>query len=390
MPADDPFFPVIEREIQRIARDFKAVQAENKSYADAAVAASHAKLTDELDRIATRLAHGDRWSGMRGGEKKVQTAEDRAFSVYLRRGRDALDYTEIKSLHAATDTSGGYLAPTQFVAELQRAIREASPIRRLARNFVTDKGSISVPKQTNSSVAYWVGELEANRPGTDINFGQTEIPLHELATYIDVSLRLLEDSDLPLDDLIATELGESFAAAESLAWLVGTGIRQPFGVLASPALVTVATGDSVAILPDSLIRLAHAIPATYRRNARWLMSTSTAAAIRLLKDAQNRYLWAESGAAGAGLIPGTPASLLGYPVEIDDSMPSIAANAKPVLFGDFGRAFWVLDKANAGVSILQDPFTMRGSGLIRFHGRKRVGGGLVRPDALAALRIAAS
>lgn len=388
MPADDPLIPVIEREIQRIARDFKTVQAESKSYVDAIVSAATSRLTDDIDRIAVRLAHGDRWATVHGGGgNKVKTEEDRVFAKYLRRGRDALDFNEHKTLHVATDTSGGYLAPTQFVAELQRAIREASPIRRLARNFVTDKGSISVPKQTNSSVAYWVGELEANRPGTDINFGQVEIPLHELATYIDVSLRLLEDSDLPIDELIATELGESFAAAESVAWLTGTGVRQPFGMLASPSLASVPSGDATAILPDALIRLAHAVPAAYRRNGRWLMSTATAAAIRMLKDADNRYLWAENT---AGLLPGVPSSLLGYPVEIDDAMPAIAANARPVLFGDFGRGIWVLDKSKDGVSILQDPFTLRGSGLLRFHGRKRVGGGLVRPDALAVMRVAVS
>lgn len=387
MPADD-LFPEIKAEITRIGRDFKAVQAESQRYTDAMVAAATSRLASDIDLISVRLAQGDRWSGVRGGgEKKVLGEEDRAFAKYLRRGRDSLDSGEIKALHAATDSSGGYIAPPQLVAELQRAIREVSPIRRLARNFVTDKGSISVPKQTNSSVAYWVGELETNRPGTDINFGQVEIPLHELATYIDVSLRLLEDSDLPIDSLIAQDLGETFAAAESLAWLVGTGIRQPFGVLASPALASVPSGDATQITADSLIKLAHAVPATYRRAGRWLMSTSTAAAIRLLKDAQSRYLWADTN---AGLLPGTPASLLGYPIEIDDAMPAIAANAKPILFGDFGRAFWVLDKAKDSVSILQDPFSMRGSGLIRFHGRKRVGGGLVRPDALAALRIAAS
>ena len=255
MPADDPLYSMCERELKRIGTDLRTAAVENKQYVDASIAAVQSKLTDDIDRIAVRLAHGDRWSTVHGGgERKAKTEEDRVFAKYLRRGRDALDFNEHKALHVATDTSGGYLAPTQFVAELQRAIREASPIRRLARNFVTDKGAISVPKQTNSSVAYWVGELEANRPGTDINFGQVEIPLHELATYVDVSLRLLEDSDLPIDDLLAADLGESFAAAESASWLIGNGIRQPFGVLASPGLVTavqtVGPESSISMLPS--------------------------------------------------------------------------------------------------------------------------------------------
>lgn len=43
-----------------------------------------------------------------------------------------------------------------------------------------------------------------------------------------------------------------------------------------------------------------------------------------------------------------------------------------------------------GLSILRDPYTVATEGLVRFHGRRRVGGGVVRPDAFRKLKMATS
>jgi predicted phage gp36 major capsid-like protein len=43
-----------------------------------------------------------------------------------------------------------------------------------------------------------------------------------------------------------------------------------------------------------------------------------------------------------------------------------------------------------GLSTLRDPLAIGTKGLVRFHTRMRVGAGVVRPDALMAVRVAAS
>ena len=158
MPADD-LFPEIKAEITRIGRDFKSVQAESQRYTDAMVAAATSRLASDIDLISVRLAQGDRWNGVRGGEKKVQTAEDRAFSTYLRRGRDVLEAHEIKALTVSSDPAAGYLAPPAFLTELQRALRDASPLRRLGRIVTTNSGGIVTPRQTAGTSAYWAVRL---------------------------------------------------------------------------------------------------------------------------------------------------------------------------------------------------------------------------------------
>ena len=81
-------------------------------------------------------------------------------------------------------------------------------------------------------VSKWVGETET-RPSTDATFGGITIPLHELACYVDVTVRLLEDSAITIETLLAILLGEAFAGAEGQAFLTGSGSKRPLGALMS-------------------------------------------------------------------------------------------------------------------------------------------------------------
>jgi len=69
------------------------------------------------------------------------------------------------------------------------------------------------------------------------------------------------------------------------------------------------------------------------------------AVVRKLVDSQNRPLWQPS------LQDGTPDTLLGYPVFIDNFTATMAANAKSIAFGDFESAFVV--RAVSGGSLLR-------------------------------------
>lgn len=346
----------------------------------------HQDLARDLDRVAAAVRRVHQGERPADDGKREPAPETKAFVQYLIKGADALPELERKALTVSTDPQGGYLAPGDYAQDLIRAIREASPIRRLARTVRTEAGSLFFPKQGGNTTPQWVGEVET-RPESSIDFGGIEIWLHEMATFIDASSRLLEDAKLDVPDIISVDLGESFAACEAQAFLTGNGVKKPFGLLQNADLVKVPSGASAELTPDGLITLLYSIKPTYRRKARWLMSNSTAAAVRKMKSAADgTYLWQDAGR----IVEGEPATLLGYPVEIDDNMPSIGANNVPVLFGDFGRAYVILEKPNGNFTVLRDPYTVAGSGKVRFHARQRVGGALVRPEALAAQRVATS
>jgi HK97 family phage major capsid protein len=109
------------------------------------------------------------------------------------------------------------------------------------------------------------------------------------------------------------------------------------------------------------------------------MNRNTMTAVRLLKDGQGNYLWQASYQAG------TPQTLAGYPMTEVPAMPDVAAGTKPIVFGDFNQGYLIVD--GIGTRILRDPYTNKP--FVQFYTTKRVGGGLLNPEALKAQNVAA-
>jgi HK97 family phage major capsid protein len=83
------------------------------------------------------------------------------------------------------------------------------------------------------------------------------------------------------------------------------------------------------------------------------------------------------------VIAGTPCTLLGYPVFTTDAMPTFAADANIIAFGNWNAGYLLADRV--GMRILQDPFTAIGH--ISYYVRKRVGGTVLLNDSLKILRL---
>ena len=103
-------------------------------------AADTEKLTKRLDAIEVKLNRPGTGSGDRPDEQAA--AEQKAFVGFLRRGKESLGADEVKSFRVSDDTSGGYLAPAQFSAEVDKNIVQFSPIRQAARVGSTASGSV--------------------------------------------------------------------------------------------------------------------------------------------------------------------------------------------------------------------------------------------------------
>ena len=130
---------------------------------------------------------------------------------------------------------------------------------------------------------------------------------------------------------------------------------------------------------DDLIDLFYAMPAAYRNRGVWMMNGSTIGAIRKLKDTAGHYLWVDSLAAG------TPPTILGRPVIEAADMADVATAASPIIFGDIAKAYRIVDRIN--LSVLRDPYSQAVNGLVRFHARRRVGGAVVKAEAVKKLTI---
>ncbi len=231
-----------------------------------------AAITTRLDDIETRMNRPG--GGGNGGGNGDASLECRAFSNFLRMGREPMEADEVRALVVGDDTKGGYLAPTEFVAEVVKGLVELSPVRQAARVGSTSAGGVILPKRTGRPTAHWVGEDE-ERKETGSTYGQLEIPVHEIACYVDVSLRLLEDSAINVDSEVASDLSEEFGRMEGPAFIGGDGVKKPEGFMAAAGIPEFKNGHVSDIKPDALIKMMYSLPAAYRNSASWMLNGTT-------------------------------------------------------------------------------------------------------------------
>jgi HK97 family phage major capsid protein len=349
--------------------------------------AKAAKLDDIEKKLADAEKRADSFElklkrpGGSAPKDDAPAIETKAFSTFIRKGREALDASEFKSMRVSDDAAGGYLAPAEFSREVDKGLVQFSPIRQAARVGSTASGSVIIPRRTGAPTASWVGETET-RSATGSAYGQIEIEVHEVSCYVDVSNKLLEDAAVDIAAEVAFDLAEEFGRIEGVAFVSGDGVKKPFGFMADANINYTAGGDASAVKADGLIDIFYALAPAYRQRGTWMLNGSTLAAVRKLKDGQGQYLWQPA------LTAGQPETILGRPVVEAVDMPDIAGNAYPVAFGDFSTAYRIYDRVS--LSLLRDPYSVATSGLTRFHARRRVGGAVVRSEAIRKLKIATS
>jgi HK97 family phage major capsid protein len=162
---------------------------------------------------------------------------------------------------------------------------------------------------------------------------------------------------------------------------------------AAGGIPVVASGTSAAIATTGdahsgkrLVDVYYAVPSQYRkRNATWLMNSMTAKEVDLLVDNNKRPLVRELTAAS--LADGEPNVIKGKRVSIDEFMPDISANGTPIVFGDFG-GYMIVDRVGFSVQRYYEVYAELNMTLLL--ARKRVGGGLIEPYRLRALKCAVS
>lgn len=350
------------------------------------------------------LGGGDRRGAMAPMTRKTALAEyNRQVKQFLRTGHiDGSQNPEAqlkalgqKASIVANDPSGGFLVfPEQERSILDRILSELSPMRQLATVRSISAERWTMPYGLGGTTATWAGETEA-RPETNTSqIAELEFPAIELYANPKASQQMLEDASIDIEAWVGEEVGIAFAEKESAAFITGSGVKQPQGLLSYNIVANAswahgsigyvasgAAGDFAASNPaDLLIDMTYAIKAGFRQNAAWLTNRAIVAKMRKFKDSTNQYLWQPA------LQAGQPAMFSNYPVYEDEYMPALGANSYSLAFGDFNRAYIVVDRV--GISVLRDPFTAKP--YIMFYTRKRVGGGVKNFECFKVMKFASS
>ena len=291
----------------------------------------------------------------------------------------------LASMSVGDNSAGGYLAPVEWDRRIHSAERAISPMRRLASVQSISVGGYTTLWSDDQAGSGWVGETAA-RPGTttpavsQLAFASGEIFANAAATQ-----QLLDDSAIAADQWLIGVITREFARQEDVAFISGDGINKPRGLL---TYVDGGASDGqhpggnltvvdTALTVDALVDASYGLASPYRQGSSWLMSSLTAAAISKLRDADGNLIWRPS------LIVGQPDTILGRPVELDETMPGPEAGALAIAFGNFELGYQIVDRI--GVRVLRDPYTNKP--FVNFYCTKRVGGGVLDPNAIRLLRI---
>lgn len=296
------------------------------------------------------------------------------------------------AMSVGTNSDGGYLAPVEWDRLIRQKLRDSSPMRSICQVQPTSVGAFSTIWNNDSWGSGWVGETAARPQTSTAGLSQLTFEAGEIYAMPAATQRLLDDSAVNMETWLADSVEAEFARQEDIAFLSGDGNNKPRGLLTYVAggasdgehpggnLETANSGSATDIpTSDALIDFKYKLAAPYRQNARWLMNSQTAATIAKMKDGDGNYVWRE------GLIADEPATLLGRPVTLDEAMPDIGGDELPIAFGDFQAGYLINDRI--GTRVLRDPFTSKP--FVLFYVTKRVGGGVLDPNAVKLLKIAA-
>ena len=310
---------------------------------------------------------------------KMEEKKGRASDAYKKAFWNGMrsKYASVSNvLSEGTDSEGGYLVPDEYENTLVQALEGENVIRGRSHVITTSNGTHKIPVVASKGEASWIDENGAY-PEDDDTFAQVNIDAHKVGTIIKVSEELLNDSAFNLESYFAQEFGRRIGTKEEEAFINGNGSSKPTGILAS-AEVGVTTASDKAITADELIDLFYSLKGVYRRNAVWVLNDTTVKAIRKLKDNNGQYIWQPA------LKDSDHDTLLGRPILTTGAMPEIAADAKPVIFGDLSY-YWIGDRQGVTFKRLNERYADMGQ--VGFLASKRVDGKLVLPEAIKVLKM---
>lgn len=319
-------FDAAEREIKAIdetvAREERARNVEKKAIPDATEDRAIQEETDFANFILGKVAE------LRAGEQNMTMANN------------------------------GAIIPTSIANRIIKAVKDRCPILAKATIYNV-KGTLKVPVWGKANGTHDITVGYQNE-FTELTADAGKFTSVDLSGYLAGALTLIGKSvenngTFSVVNFIVNQMAEEIASFLEKELLVGTA-NKATGALDTTTSLTAA--GAAAITADELIDLQSKVKQVYQANACWTMHPDTFVAIKKLKDSNNRYLLQDD-------VTGEfPYRLLGKPVYLSDNMPTLAAGAKTVLYGDYS-GLSVNMRENISVEVLREKYsTMHAIGVV--------------------------
>ena len=375
----------LKDQIDAMNKAIEEIRTAANSASDAEISKRDAEISDLKKQIA-QLSNPITGTAQTEDPSKQY---EKDFHNYLKTGT-ALNLRAAGS--EGTNANGGYICPDGLDKRVVELLTPRSTIRRNATIIQASGKNYQRPYKKTGITSGWIGET-GSRTATDAQeYDVITATVGELYAFPQYTQNFLADTWYNFEEGFARDLAISFSDKEETAFVSGDGSNKPNGILAAlreakddtqrtwNKLQQINTESATGITLNSLYAIKDSLNYAYRSNAKWYMSTSTYTALQqTLIDGEHR------GIFGRGDVSqNMPETLLGYPIEIDDYMPGVAANACPIVFGDMRQGYAILERP--GIGVLRDMYSNKP--YIGLYSIKRVGGLVQDYRALKVLCVA--
>lgn len=375
----------LKDQIESMNKAIEDIRSAANSVSDAEIS----KRDAEISALKTQIAQlSNPITGTTQTEDPARQYE-KDFHNYLKTGT-ALNLRAAGS--EGTNANGGYICPDGLDKRVVELLTPRSTIRRNATIIQASGMNYERPYKKTGIVSDWVGET-GSRSATDAQtYDVITAKVGELYAFPQYTQNFLADTWYNFEEGFARDLAITFADKEEAAFISGNGTNKPNGILSATRetkddtqrtwnyLQQVNTENATGITLNSLYAIKDSLNYAYKSNAKWYMSTATYTYLQ-----QTLIDGTQHGIFGRGDVSqNMPETLLGYPIEIDDYMPAVAANACPIIFGDMRQGYAILERP--GIGVLRDMYSNKP--YIGLYSIKRVGGLIQDYRALKVLCVA--
>jgi HK97 family phage major capsid protein len=294
---------------------------------------------------------------------------------------------QFKALGETTDILGGFFVQGGPLGSLIRLVEDYGVFRRNAMPYPLSRDSEPIPIRTGGLTVYCPGEGKTIT-ASDISVGQVLAIVKDWYTLTVISAQLEQDSAIAVAELVAQEIALAFAAKEDACGFVGDGTSTYFGILG--VLAHGSTTNQACAATDTTFEKA----CVWKYLAGIIGKLNTWALVRAAYYFHRSVFWSyvvgqvdsnghpivKFGPSGTGEVlevgtpgPGLRTYLLGFPVELVDSMPTTAQTAVSTACWAFGSLWqsWLLGQ-RGGVEVVQDRSVYFVTNQVAIRGGERV------------------
>lgn len=295
---------------------------------------------------------------VRDVEVNTEERETRAVEQFL---RGNIYDSEVRAALTTTGAPGSMMIPTHISNYIVKKLEEEAPLFSRTKNFTPVNGFLEILRERDLGTAGWFGEMNSSDMTKDFEMDKITLSQKRVGTAIELSQHLVNDSGIDIIgysmNILARRLGSTIDAAV----LIGNNTTEFQGIANDSTIDGITTASSTKIEIDELLDLYNSMNPAYLNEAVWIMSRRTFNMISKLKDAQGNYYLIRDVIAN-----GSAYKLFGQPVLIQQSMPSVAAGKRAVLFANLGEGYATMTKKGLDLKHITGDTTqaLRGSHLL--------------------------